>query len=347
MDSRKTSKNAAPAQLNQEGRTGDEQSIAWEEVARFLQSYDSFLVVAHIQPDGDAIGSTLAMAHILQRLGKSYVLTNDSPVPKRYRFLTHVDSIVPWPEAKAHGHFEAVISVDCADQKRLGAVTEVIGKYPMLNIDHHPTNDNFGTVNAVAPEKAATAEILYDLTEYLQLAWDREFAEAIYTGVMTDTGSFRYANTSPAVMALAAHLLTYGVVPYRIAEHVYESVSQAQLLVTKEALNALSFAEDGRIAWMSVTVQQKEDTGATDEDLGSLVNVARNIEGVEVGILFKQIDSRGVKVSMRSRHKVDVAQIAQALGGGGHARAAGCYVEGTLPEVEARVIAATRRALNE
>lgn len=318
----------------------------WQQAAGFIEAHHSFLVVSHVQPDGDAIGSTLAVAHLLKQFGKQYVLTNDSPVPEKYRFLDMAGDILPWEAAKSKGGFHAVISVDAADRQRLGAVEEVLEQgFPLLNIDHHPTNDRFGSVNVVVDDKAATAEILYELIEYLELEWDQAFAEAVYTGVMTDTGGFRYSNTTPEVMKLAAQLLHYGVVPGDIADRVFETISYAKVLILKEALNSLVVSDDGQIAWLSITAEQMKQTGAKEEDLGGIVNLARNVEGVEVGILLKQVDERGVKVSLRSRKKVDVAKVAKELGGGGHARAAGCYVEGSLNEVEQTVLEAARRAL--
>lgn len=317
----------------------------WREAQAFIESHDAFLIVSHIQPDGDAIGSTLAMAHALQQLGKSFVLTNPSPLPEKYDFLDMANAILPWDEAKKN-HFDAVISVDAADRERIDSVGEVLDQgYPLLNIDHHPTNDRFGTVNVVLSDRAATAEIVYELIEHLGLRWNQAMAEAAYTGIMADTGGFRYANTSPRVMRVAAHLLQYGVVASEIAERVFETVSHAKVRILKDALHSLTISEDGRIAWIQITADQMKRAKAKEEDLGGIVNFARNVEGVEVGILFKQVDERGVKVSLRSRKKVDVSRIASELKGGGHARAAGCYVEGALDDVEEKVLLATRRAL--
>lgn len=318
---------------------------AWGEAVRFLKRYRSFLVVSHVQPDGDAVSSTVAMAHILKQLDKAFVLTNESDIPPKYRFLKMADAIVSWDEAKS-APFEAVICVDCADRQRFGAVGDVLQRgLPLLNIDHHPTNDRYGDVNVVLSDRAATAEVIYELASYMELKWDRDFAEAVYTGMMTDTGCFRYANTTARVMKAAAHLLEYGVVPNEVAEPIYERMAVAQLLLLKEALNSLKVSDDGQIAWMRVTSEQMKNAGAGEEHVGGIVNFARNLEGVEVGILFKQMDN-GVKASWRSRKRLDVSQVAKRLGGGGHARAAGCYLEGTLEEVERRVLEETRRALS-
>src|SRR5699024_1995736 len=146
--------------------------------------------------------STLAVAHLLKQCDKRFLLTNASPIPEQFLFMDMAKEILPWEEAKKNT-FDAVISVDCADRTRLGDVQTVLEQsYPLLNIDHHATNDHYGDVNVVFADKSATAEVLYDFVQYLQLTWNRAFAEVVYTGVMTDTGGFRYANTSPETMKL-------------------------------------------------------------------------------------------------------------------------------------------------
>lgn len=317
----------------------------WQQAAQFIDTYEAFLIVSHVQPDGDAIGSTVAVAHLLKQRGKRFTMTNDSPIPAKYFFMDMATHILPWDEAK-QTKFDAVITVDCADRSRLGAVETVLQQgFPLLNIDHHSTNDHFGTVNLVLEDQSATAEVLYHFIEHLQLTWNRPFAEAVYTGVLTDTGGFRYSNTSPSSMALAAHLLRYGVNPGDIAEHVFESISRAKVEMLKAALNSLTISDDGKIAWVTITAEQMKQAGAKEEDLGGIVNIARNVEGVEVGILFKQLDEQSVKASLRSRDRVDVAMVAKELGGGGHARAAGCTMQGPLDDVKQTLLTATRKAL--
>src|SRR5690625_3983871 len=174
----------------------------WQKAAHFIDTYNSFLVVSHVQPDGDAIGSTVAVAYVLQQRSKQFILTNNSPIPSKYLFMDMANNILPWDETKVMD-FEAVISVDCADRSRLGAVQSVLQEgYPLLNIDHHSTNDHFGTVNVVRDTASATAEVLYHFIQYLQLTWNHPLAEAVYTGVLTDTGGFRYSNTSPSSLEL-------------------------------------------------------------------------------------------------------------------------------------------------
>ena len=215
----------------------------------------------------------------------------------------------------------------------------------LLNIDHHRTNDRFGTHHLINPEAAATAEVLYDWIESMGVKWSKPLAACVYTGLLTDTGGFRYSNTTPAVMKRAARLLECGVDAHRIAEQVLETLTIGQLNLLRRALSTLRLSEDGRIAWMWLTYQDFVDAGAGEGDLDGIVNYARNVDGAEVGILFRQLKGGAVKVSLRSRRRVDVSEVAGYFGGGGHARAAGCTVAGTRDEVERRVLEQVVEAL--
>lgn len=215
----------------------------------------------------------------------------------------------------------------------------------LLNVDHHRTNTRFGTHHLINPEAAATAEVLYDWIESMGIKWTKPLASCVYTGLLTDTGGFRYSNTTPAVMKRAARLLECGVDAPRIAEQVLETLTIGQLNLLRRALSTLRLSEDGRIAWMWLTLQDFLEAEAGEGDLDGIVNYARNVIGVEVGILFRQLKSGAVKVSLRSRRWVDVSEVAGFFGGGGHARAAGCTVAGARDEVERRVLERVAEAL--
>lgn len=316
------------------------------EAARFLREHDDFLVVSHIHPDGDAVGSTCAVGWILDQLGKRNLLCNESVIPKKFRFLRRGNEIADYAGRRSDRKFRYVVCVDCADYQRIGSIAEWIAEDALIvNIDHHPTNDRYGTVQVVREDAAATAELLFDLAEELKLPLTTDMAECIYTGILTDTGGFRYANTSPRVMQIASQLLTYGISPGTLAEELLEKTSFAHILLLKKALTTLSFTEDRRIAWVCAWKKDIEEAGAGNEDMDGLVNYPRNIEGVEVGLLFKQMSDSEVKVSFRASSRVDVSRVAQQFGGGGHVRAAGATVRGDMDEVVARVVEATRLAL--
>ena len=312
----------------------------------FLTEHDDFLVVAHVQPDGDAVSSTLAVGWLLSCLGKKYVMVNEGPIPKRMGYLWQADQIRDLSAEPLNRKFNNVICVDCADFKRVGTTKELFAEgAKLMNIDHHPTNDGYGTINLIVPYAAATAEILFDLIQFMGLELNEAIATALYTGLLTDTGGFRYSNTSPKVMATASKLLEYGVDGPGLSELLLEQMTLPQLRLLTRALNGLQLTEDGKISWVVVTDEDLKSAGAVHEDMEGIVNYPRNIQGVEVGLLFKVIDEQAVKVSMRSAGKVDVAKVAQSFGGGGHVRAAGARVEGTLEAIVPRVVEQVRLQL--
>lgn len=318
------------------------------QAADFMRGNDDFLVISHIQPDGDAISSTAAVGWMLHKLGKSFTMMNEGPVPSRLHDLWRSGDIVGCGEEEGapERQFRYVIAVDCADFARIGPGRRWLAPdCLLLNIDHHATNDGYGAVNLVRSDAAATAEILYELHRYMNLPLELEVATAFYTGLLTDTGGFRYANTSPSVMEIASHLLQAGVRGADLAEHLLERMSMGQMLMIQRGLSRLRFSEDQRISWLWVTSEDLAETGASNEDLEGLVNYPRNIEGVEVGILFKENGTKSVKVSMRSGGLVNVAEIARMLGGGGHTRAAGVRLTVPLAEAMEQVIAHVRTAL--
>lgn len=319
--------------------------------ARFIASHDEFLVVSHVSPDGDAVGSTLAMAGILKALNKSYRLANPNRLPDKYRSLPWADEIMAAEDEAASGPFRCVLALDAADMRRWAPFSERLAEdAKILNVDHHPTNTRYGTVQLIIPEAAATAQLVYYLACALDVPLNEPLATCLYTGIMTDTGGFRYSNTNPEVMHIAATLLAAGANPSKLAEQFLERISVSQLQLLQRALARLQREMDGRLAWTYVTLQDFEETEATEADVDGLVQYALRVEGVEVGILFRETHPNQCKVSFRSRElagcePVDVSRLAAQLGGGGHARAAGCTVTGSLAQVMEQVRKRTCEAL--
>ncbi|WP_150267750.1 DHH family phosphoesterase [Paenibacillus tepidiphilus] len=321
-----------------------EQSL--RQTREFLLEHDDYLVVSHVQPDGDAVSSTLAVGWLLSCLGKKYTMLNEGPIPQRMKYLWHADDIINMTEGGLNRTFSHVICVDCADFQRVGLTKSYFAvNCLILNIDHHPTNNGYGSLSLIKPDAAATAEILFDLLKTFQVEWDLDIATAIYTGLLTDTGGFRYTNTSPKVMAAVSELLALGVNGPLLAETLLEEMTLAQVKVLQRALNTLEMTPDGQIAWVYVTPQDMLDCGAANEDLEGIVNYPRNIRGVEVGILFKEINGQAVKASLRSAGKVDVAALAQVFGGGGHTRAAGARIDAPLAQAIPLVLEEVKRHL--
>lgn len=324
----------------------DSYELDLKEAAAFIRQHDDFLVVSHVQPDGDAAGSTFATAYMLQALGKRYTLINEGAIPEKFQFLGGAHSVVQYALQPPERKFAIVISVDCADFGRIGQVQHCLDdNVLLLNIDHHATNDAFGAVNLVRADAAATVEVLYDLAVTLGIPFSAELNDCIYTGLLTDTGGFRYSNTSPKVLQIAADMLARGVKGHVLAETFLEKMTVPQVSLLRKGLSTLSFAHGNRVAWLSVSLNDLTDTGASNDDMDGLVNYARNVEGVEVGMLFKEKQPGVVKVSLRSGGQADVAEIAKRFGGGGHVRAAGCTVSGSLTEAIEQVVKEVGKAL--
>lgn len=321
-----------------------EQSL--RQTRKFLLEHDDYLVVSHIQPDGDAVSSTLVVGWLLSCLGKKYTMLNEGPIPQRMEYLWHAGEIANLAEGDLPREYSHIICVDCADFQRVGLTKRHFASDALIvNIDHHPTNNGYGYVNLIKPDAAATAEILFDLLKTFEVEWDIDVATALYTGLLTDTGGFRYSNTSPKVMAAVSELLELGVNGPMLAETLLEEMTLGQVKVLNRALSTLQLSPNGDIAWVSITPQDMLDCEAANEDLEGIVNYPRNIRGVEVGILFKVIHERAVKASFRSAGKVDVAALAQVFGGGGHTRAAGARIDTTLEEAIPMVLQEVRRHL--
>ncbi|MFY0542741.1 DHH family phosphoesterase [Brevibacillus sp. H7] len=317
-----------------------------EEAARFMRDHDRFLIISHVNPDGDTTSSALAAALMLEELRKTYVIVNEGETPSKFGFLPRFEQIRNLATDQLDESFSAVIAVDAADSLRMGGVRHLFAPDAiLLNIDHHPTNDSFGHINVIRTDAAATAEIMFELMEAGGFGFTKELAMCIYTGLLTDTGGFRYSNTSPNVMEIAAKMLRYGVKPGEIAERCLEEITLEHVQILRRSLQSLRLTHNNLVASLRVTHDDLADTGASSEDASGLVNYARNIEGVEVGLSFVETVPGIVKVSLRARSFVDVSRIAKSLGGGGHAKAAGCTIKGELAEVEQRVFARLNDAL--
>lgn len=312
----------------------------------FILQHDDFLVVSHVQPDGDAASSTCATGLLLEKLNKRYTMINEGPIPEKFHMLSGSDRVIDYSSSGATEPFQAVITVDCADFSRVGEVKALFtDQAVLLNIDHHPTNDYFGTMQLIKEDAAATCEILYDLFERLQVEWDKPLAECIYTGLLTDTGGFRYSNTSSKVMEISSKLIGYGVDAHLIAEQLLEKVSLSHILLLKKALHSLSFDMRNQIGYMIITLEDMRETKARTDDFEGLVNYPINIDGVEVGLLFREVDAETVKCSLRSAGNVDVAKLSKELGGGGHVRAAGATLKMPLQRAVEAVIEKVKKEL--
>jgi len=308
----------------------------------------SFLLLSHSMPDGDAIGSALALGLALEKMGKTVYLVNPDPIPRLYAFLPGADRFSTQIPEQARQAIPVLL--DCAVPERLGDMAALIKDVPVvLNIDHHVSNTQFGTLNYVDATAAATGEMVFQIIKQLQVVIDRAIAAALFTAIATDTGSFRYANTSVQTHRIIAELLTTGIENHRIMTRLFETRSLAETKLLAQALNTLEVTADGKIAWMTVTREMLTMMQEGNDSTEGIINYARAIEGVEVGILFRDLGDGRVKVSLRSQDQVNVDEIAAQFGGGGHAKAAGCILTGDIAAAQQqllRVIAAKIGGIN-
>jgi phosphoesterase RecJ-like protein len=320
------------------------QQIDLTAAAAMIQAADRILFFLHVSPDGDSIGSTLGMVRALRQAGKEAIGVGVDSVPRIYQFLPGWDDLfVPWQQVQ--GEWDLACFLDCGDLDRIGAAVPLVKTAKRsLNVDHHATNAGYGDFNYLDFSAAAVGELAYLLLREMSLPIDQETATCLYTSIVADTGGFAYDSTRPGTHRVAAELIERGARPYDVSSALFENESVGRLMILSRALATLQVDPDGQIAWIEVTRAMQEQAGSHDDEAEGLVNYARSVSGVEVGIMFKETPDGKVKVGLRSRRQIDVGRIAQALGGGGHARASGCTLHTSLTEAKEQVLAAVRES---
>ncbi len=305
------------------------------------------LLCLHTKPDGDAVGSNLAMALALGRAGKDVLVVSADPLPDIYGFLPGAKGIRPWSAAEGRT-FDAVLTLDLAEMARAQAPFELHHYAPLvINVDHHLTNPLFGEVNLVDPLASAVGELVMDLLDGMHLVIDKEIALCLYVAISTDTGRFSFDSTSPETHRKTARLLEAGVEPGEVSTAVYESLPLATLRLLGLALSTLRVHHGGQVAVMRLESTAMASLGLEGRDGESfeIVSFARSVKGALVGALLRD-EAGQVRISLRSRPGVDVSQVAHDLGGGGHPQAAGITLGPcTLEEAEARLLVALAQAL--
>lgn len=312
--------------------------ITLEKTAELLVNYSNIVVTAHIHPDGDSLGSMLALSAYLTAAGKNVQMMLDDEIPGLYGFLPDVSQITRPNAHKVKA--DLLIILDASDLERIGRVKDAIDA-PVLNIDHHISNTKFADYLLLDSNAAATGEIILRLLKLLKADINAAIATNLYTAIATDCGFFRYANTSADTMRYCAELIDYGVKPHLVSEEL-EAKPLASVINLSKILETLDLFYDGRIATITVAADMMADHESTE----GFINYPRIIEGVEIAIMFKAADHSTCRVSLRSK-RVDVSRLALSFGGGGHARAAGCTLNGSLTEVKAKVVAAAIKELQE
>jgi phosphoesterase RecJ-like protein len=321
--------------------------IDWSPFVDLVRRHRRFLLTTHIRPDADGLGSQLALAEILRRLGKEARLVVASAWPPRYNFLDPDRRIERFaPPGDAWREVDAVVVLDTGTWNQLGDFGPFLKSLsvPKVVIDHHLSQDDLGALRLVDTTAEATGRLVYEAVGALGEPLNEAAASYLFAALATDTGWFRHANTTPATFDLAAKLMAAGARPTRLYEQLYEQNTLPRLKLTGLVLDRLQVTAGGRVAFTEVRREDYAATGAVPQDTEDLINFGRSLAGVDVALFFMEQPRGGVKVSFRSRG-VDVARVAEQFGGGGHKLASGAIVEMPLPEAKARVLAAVEAAL--
>jgi phosphoesterase RecJ-like protein len=314
-----------------------------------IKKRQRFLIISHLGPEGDAIGSLLGLSLALRDAGKDAVAFLEDPLPPIFNFLPGAGTIVH--DLKSEAPFDATIAVDCGQKERLGKLFNELASAGraglLMNVDHHATNDSFGDLNVIEPGASAAGEMVYDLIKAAGMKISRDAAVNLYVAIHTDTGSFRYSSSTPGAFKKAGELVELGADPWDVATRVYENQPVERYRLLAMALSTLKIIGNGddRVATMDVTLDMFKKVGGGRELSDGFVNFARAISGVEVGLLYRESAPGEYKVSMRSKGKVDVAELAAGFGGGGHRNAAGFNAKGSLDEIKKKVEAAINEKL--
>jgi len=299
-----------------------------------LASGQRFLIAAHEGPDGDAMSSTLALTNALREMGKDVVAYNVDGVPDKFQFLPGADTVVS--DVAASDFFDVIVILDAGELRRARLDARELCK-TLINIDHHPFSEDFGDIYLVDDKCSATAAMLYRVLMACDYTISAEVALCIYTGILSDTGSFRYSSADPEAFAISGEMVALGVDPWMVAGGLYESQEVERLQLLGLSLNTLRISDCGQYAAMTVTLNMLNKLGVGPELADSFVNYPRSIHGVEVALFFRELGENSYKLGMRSKGTVDVGAMARELGGGGHHNAAGAVLSGTLDEVHTLV----------
>jgi phosphoesterase RecJ-like protein len=311
-----------------------------KEVAGAIKKYNGYIITSHINIEGDAIGSELALLHLIRQLGKSAVIVNDNYVPDRYRFLPGWDKIIVGDNGKLKG-YENIITVDCPTIERSGKIAQLVYNSKIkINIDHHISNVNFGDFNWVDLKASSCGEMIFNLYKELGLSISEEVATILYVAILTDTGSFRYDSTTSKTHQIAGELVRLGVKSDKIAEKVYGTKTLGDIELLSKALSTVKTADNGRIAYMHVTKKMLNETDTTPDRTDGFINFAKDVGGSEISIFFREDieDAKKIHVGFRSKGSADVNMLANKFGGGGHPKASGCLITGNLEKVIKKVL---------
>lgn len=308
------------------------------QTARFLKKHDNFIILTHASPDGDTLGSAYALYYALNEIGKAACVLCPDVIPSKYDYFARPTDHVKRGNA-------TVVSVDVADVKLLGALKDEFGDSIDLAIDHHISNTQFAKNLYLDAQAAATAECICELISIMKVNINDITAKAIYTGIATDTGCFKYSNVTAKTHMMAASLYEFNLEADKINRLMFDTKSKKLLEMEQMVLENAEFHFDDKCILLTVTAEMQEKTGLSGTDLEGIALISRSVEGVKAGITIKQSGDSEFKVSLRTFEPVNASAICKKLGGGGHKSAAGAKVVGTLEQVKAKVLAAVKEEL--
>ncbi len=317
-------------------------------IGEVIAGHDSFVIMSHVRPDGDAIGSQIALGFSLMAMGKTVFLVNEDGVPESLEFMKGSEKVTTPPAEPVN--IEVAIALDTATKPRLGegALNAASKAGIWLNIDHHISNPAYGDVNLIDATKPATGQIVYEMIKALNFPLPDETRDAIYVAVSTDTGSFQYGSTTAETYDMGADLIRRGLDVGKINADTYDNHPYRRLELMRALLNTLEISKDGRLAHWELLDHTREDLALQPDDSEGLIDLIRGVKGVLVAAFFEELEGGKIRVSMRSKNKgVNVCDVASQFGGGGHALAAGIRMAGPISEAKNKVLAALETALGQ
>jgi phosphoesterase RecJ-like protein len=317
------------------------------EITEAIKSAKRVLVASHIDPDGDSLGTQLAVAEYLKDLGKDVILMRDSEIPVKYTFLSNIEKIPNSDSFDKELQFDTAIILECPNITRIGKASGFINdNVNIINIDHHQDNNIFGQLNWINNTASSVGEMVYEYFKSIDYKISPNVAECLYVAILTDTGRFRYRSTSPRTLVIAGELIEAGADPQVICDNVYYNMKPSSMILIGKVLNGIKFYHDNKICLLELSNKMLEEAGAHRSESDGMVDFTLFNRGVIAGALIKEIDTNKYKVSLRSKNGINVAAIAAEYGGGGHFNAAGCSINLSLEETREAIIKKLSEAID-
>lgn len=312
--------------------------------ADLIRNSKNIFIASHINPDGDNIGSSLALALALKKNNKNVFVLKSDIVPKNFVFLPGIDLIEDYNEEM--GGIDLFVALDCGDEHRLGKNKVLFeNAKKTINIDHHISNTNFGHINIVDPKASATGELIYEFIKHLNIDLDKEIATNLYTAISTDTGSFKYESVTSETHKIVADLLDTGIDKNNININLYEKMSFTRMKLFIKSLTTLETFDNGQIAVVKITQDMLKETGASLEDAEGIISFIRKLETVEAACILKELEKENIKISLRTKKYLDASLICSNFDGGGHKRAAGCTIYKEIEESKDLIVKSIKESM--